>query len=198
MKTAWVRSRAHRLKPVPMKSLLAIASQTSAIRCKLSIDYVPDYLWVKDTESRFVVVNKALASDCGRRKHRRHDRPDRLRFPRSRSRQNFVRSSRISCAAGSRWSTGKSCIVDSSGAKKWLLSTKMPLRNDRQKSSVWLASPETSPNSRPRAPSANERLSLQALIDWLPDNLWVKDVKSRFVIANKVTATASASPGPQI
>ena len=36
---------------------------------------------------------------------------------------------------------------------------------------------------------ANERLSLQALIDWLPDNLWVKDVNSRFVISNKVTAT---------
>ncbi len=36
---------------------------------------------------------------------------------------------------------------------------------------------------------ADERISLQALIDWLPDNLWVKDVESRFVISNKVTAT---------
>ena len=24
---------------------------------------------------------------------------------------------------------------------------------------------------------ANERISLQALIDWLPDNLWVKDAR---------------------
>ena len=36
---------------------------------------------------------------------------------------------------------------------------------------------------------ANERISLQALIDWLPDNLWVKDVDSRFVISNQATAT---------
>jgi diguanylate cyclase (GGDEF)-like protein/PAS domain S-box-containing protein len=36
--------------------------------------------------------------------------------------------------------------------------------------------------------AASERLSLQALIDRLPDNLWVKDVNSRFVIANQVTA----------
>ena len=36
--------------------------------------------------------------------------------------------------------------------------------------------------------AANERLSLQALIDKLPDNLWVKDINSRFVIANQVTA----------
>ena len=36
--------------------------------------------------------------------------------------------------------------------------------------------------------AAERRLSLQALIDQVPDNLWVKDVNSRFVIANKATA----------
>jgi diguanylate cyclase (GGDEF)-like protein/PAS domain S-box-containing protein len=36
--------------------------------------------------------------------------------------------------------------------------------------------------------AANERLSLQALIDWVPDNLWVKDVVCRFVISNNATA----------
>jgi diguanylate cyclase (GGDEF)-like protein/PAS domain S-box-containing protein len=37
--------------------------------------------------------------------------------------------------------------------------------------------------------AANERFSVKALIDRLPDNLWVKDVNSRFVIANQATAT---------
>jgi diguanylate cyclase (GGDEF)-like protein/PAS domain S-box-containing protein len=44
--------------------------------------------------------------------------------------------------------------------------------------------------------AANERLSLQALIDRLPDNLWVKDVNSRFVIANQATATRIGVAGP--
>ena len=35
---------------------------------------------------------------------------------------------------------------------------------------------------------ANERITLQTLVDWVPDNLWVKDVDSRFVIANQATA----------
>ncbi len=35
---------------------------------------------------------------------------------------------------------------------------------------------------------ANQRISLQALIDRVPDNLWIKDVESRFVMANKATA----------
>ena len=43
---------------------------------------------------------------------------------------------------------------------------------------------------------ANERVSLQALIDWLPDNLWVKDVDGRFVISNQATATRIGVPGP--
>jgi diguanylate cyclase (GGDEF)-like protein/PAS domain S-box-containing protein len=32
---------------------------------QLLIDQVPDYLWIKDAESRFVVVNKALTTDLG-------------------------------------------------------------------------------------------------------------------------------------
>ncbi len=35
---------------------------------------------------------------------------------------------------------------------------------------------------------ANERITLQTLVDWVPDNLWVKDVHSRFVLCNKATA----------
>ncbi len=44
--------------------------------------------------------------------------------------------------------------------------------------------------------AANERLSLQVLIDWLPDNLWVKDVNSRFVISNRITATRMGIDDP--
>ena len=36
-----------------------------ALSLQALIDWVPDYLWVKDTESRFVVANKALAVDSG-------------------------------------------------------------------------------------------------------------------------------------
>ncbi len=48
-----------------------------------------------------------------------------------------------------------------------------------------------------RGASANTRLSLQTLIDWVPDNLWVKDNKSRFVIANKATALRMGFDDPE-
>jgi len=41
----------------------ALADERMALQ--LLIDQVPDYLWIKDVESRFVVVNKALATDNG-------------------------------------------------------------------------------------------------------------------------------------
>ena len=54
----------------------------------------------------------------------------------------------------------------------------------------------TSPNFKAKRAVADERVSLQALIDRLPDNLWVKDVNSRFVIANQATATRMGFAGP--
>jgi diguanylate cyclase (GGDEF)-like protein/PAS domain S-box-containing protein len=44
---------------------------------------------------------------------------------------------------------------------------------------------------------ANERLSLQTLIDWVPAILWIKDVKSRFVVANKASAAKIGRAGPE-
>ena len=41
---------------------------------------------------------------------------------------------------------------------------------------------------RQRETLAAERVSLQSLIDLVPDNLWLKDAESRFVVANDATA----------
>ena len=65
----------------------------------------------------------------------------------------------------------------------------MQVRRQPMPGGGWVSTTRTSPNSETTRAAADERLSLQALIDWLPDNLWVKDVNSRFVIANQVTAT---------
>jgi diguanylate cyclase (GGDEF)-like protein/PAS domain S-box-containing protein len=44
---------------------------------------------------------------------------------------------------------------------------------------------------------AKERVSLQALIDKVPDKLWVKDANSRFIIANKATASEYSMPAAE-
>ncbi len=53
----------------------------------------------------------------------------------------------------------------------------------------WISTHEDVTELRDQRAGFDERVSLQTLIDCLHDNLWVKDVESRFVICNKVTAT---------
>ena len=53
----------------------------------------------------------------------------------------------------------------------------------------WISTHEDVTELRNQRAGFDERVSLQTLIDCLHDNLWVKDVESRFVICNKVTAT---------
>jgi len=52
----------------------------------------------------------------------------------------------------------------------------------------WVATHEDITDSREKRLLIEERISLQSLIDAAPDNLWVKDAESRFVIANRATA----------
>lgn len=153
------------------------------------IDWVPDYLWVKDATSRFVVANKAITSDSGRANtcdmigltdfdiHA----PEAARKFRA-IEENILRS-------GQPMIDREELIVNSSGAKKWLLTTKVPFSNDLNEIIGLVGISRDITELKATRTVANERVTLQALIDFLPDKLWVKDVNSRFVICNKVTAS---------
>lgn len=52
----------------------------------------------------------------------------------------------------------------------------------------WVSTHEDVTERQERRLLVGERLSLQKLIDFVPDNLWVKDIESRFEIANIATA----------
>ena len=58
----------------------------------------------------------------------------------------------------------------------------------------WVATHEDTTASRERRLLIDERISMQSLIDAAPDNLWVKDAESRFVIANRATALRMGHP----
>jgi diguanylate cyclase (GGDEF)-like protein/PAS domain S-box-containing protein len=102
---------------------------TERLPLQALIDWVPDYLWVKDAESRFIVANRALAADHGRRDPSEMiglsdfdlHAPERARLFRT-CEQDLMRS-------GQPMIDKEEFIVDASGNGKWVLSTKVPLRN---------------------------------------------------------------------
>ena len=94
------------------------------------IDFVPDYLWVKNTESRFIVVNKALTADSrqartsdlvGLSDHDLHA-PD--------TAQAFLADEQEIMRSGQPLIDKEECVLDAQGNTKWVLSTKVPLRNE--------------------------------------------------------------------
>jgi diguanylate cyclase (GGDEF)-like protein/PAS domain S-box-containing protein len=93
------------------------------------VDSVPDYLWVKDVDSAFVVANKAVSDD-----NRTPDRTsligltDFALHPRERA-QKFFDAEQSVVRTGQAVVDLEEMIVNTEGATRWLLTTKTPLRD---------------------------------------------------------------------
>lgn len=107
----------------------ALASER--ISLQMLIDLVPDYLWVKDAEGRFVVVNRALATDThyARTSDMIGTSDAQLHAPEIA--QEFRAIEVDIMRSGIPMVDREELVTDEAGAKKWISSTKVPLRNDR-------------------------------------------------------------------
>jgi diguanylate cyclase (GGDEF)-like protein/PAS domain S-box-containing protein len=94
------------------------------------IDQVPDYLFIKDTQSRFVVANRAVAADLGARPEDLIGKTDFELHPSERA-EKFYSDEQNVVRSGQPMIDIEEFIIDGNGNKKFLLTTKVPLRNDR-------------------------------------------------------------------
>ena len=92
------------------------------------IDWVPDYLWIKDTDSRFLVVNKALADDCGRETGDMIGLTD-FDLHGHELAQKFRTNEQDVLLSGQPMIGKEELVAGIFGADKWLASTKVPVRN---------------------------------------------------------------------
>ena len=111
------------------KATRTVADQL--ISLQTLIDWMPEYLWIKDTGGRFVVANKALASDCGRTKTSDMIGLSDFDLHAHETAREFYRLEQDIVNDGESMVDREEAIVDASGDTKWYLSTKVPLRNDR-------------------------------------------------------------------
>jgi diguanylate cyclase (GGDEF)-like protein/PAS domain S-box-containing protein len=109
----------------------ARASANQRLQQQTLIDWVPDYLWIKDTESRFVVANKALAVDSGRATTSDMIGLTDFDLHAPEAAQQFRAIEQAIIASGKPMIDREELVVDRSGAAQWLLSTKVPVRNER-------------------------------------------------------------------
>lgn len=106
---------------------IALAEERNLLRTL--IDNLPDYIYVKDLESRFLVANVAVARLMGA------SSPDKLLGKRDRDyypdiqAKEFREDEKEVVASGLPVIDKEECLTDFSGRMQWLLTTKVPLKN---------------------------------------------------------------------
>ncbi|MDP8997545.1 MAG: EAL domain-containing protein [Pseudomonadota bacterium] len=149
------------------------------------INSMPESLWVKDAKSRFIIANKTTAAENSLASPADLiGKTDFDLFAPDLAKQFFAVEEKI-IHSGQPMIDMEECILDDASGKKWLSTTKLPLLNDKNEIIGLVGISRDITELKAKRADANERLSLQTLIDVVPDYLWVKDTQSRFLVANK-------------
>lgn len=93
------------------------------------IDQVPDYLFVKDTKSRFVIANRAVAADLGHQPADLIGKTDFDLHERDIARKFFADEQTV-LSSGEAIIDIEEYLIDLTGKEKWFLTSKIPLRDD--------------------------------------------------------------------
>ena len=104
-------------------------AQSERFTIQALIDEVPDYLWVKDTQGRFVIANRALALDNGRTSAREMIGLSDFDLHSPEAASGYYELEQTIVSSGRPMIDREESIVDAAGAVKWVSSTKMPLRD---------------------------------------------------------------------
>ena len=173
-----------------------LAWERNLLRCV--IDSLPDRIYVKDTKSRFVICNRAVAAEAGL------ENPEDLvgksdfdRYPKERARGYYEQEQQII-------RTGRAVIneekpgVNGTLDVAWASNTKVPWRDDNGKI-IGIIGSNRDVSERKKAEEAldKERRMLRTLIDNIPDQIYIKDKESKFVLCNKAVAEFHGMANPE-
>jgi PAS domain S-box-containing protein len=161
------------------------------------IDNIPDLIYVKDAESRFVVANPAIAQLM------RRGSPEELLgksdfdfFPKELAASYFADEQAI-IQSGQALVNWEEASVDAKGELKWLSTSRVPLR-DKHGHVIGIIGIGRDITERKQAEEAlrAERELLRTMIDNIPDYIYVKDVEGRFLVANRGLAKLVGAKEP--
>ncbi len=168
---------------------LDIIAGAERLLLKAFINQLPDRVFVKDRQSRFLAANDAVALKSGlQRGEDLIGKTDFDLFPADVA-LGFFEIEQAIMAGGEPLSDNEVARVDEAGERKWLRISKLPLKDDCGRT-IGLVGVEQDITERKCAEQKleAERTLFRAMIDQVPDYLFVKDKESRFVIANRAVA----------
>ncbi len=153
------------------------------------LDNIPDRVYFKDTESRFVQCNRAVARRLGVETWEQViGKTDFDFYPREKA-EEFRRDEQKIFEAGQPLLGKIEKVTMPDGKITWASVTKVPLRDDGGKVIGLVGISQDITELKQTEESLNrERRLLRTLIDNLPDLVFIKDAQSRFVVTNMACA----------
>jgi PAS domain S-box-containing protein len=149
------------------------------------IAVIPDLVYFKDRQSRFIRINEAYIRRAGMRDvHTAPGKTDFDIFGEQHARHAYEDEQRI-------MATGQPMINKEEredwpdGRVTWVTSTKVPLYDNRRKIiGIMGISRDITERKHTEEALAHERNLLRTILDVLPDYIYLKDEQSRFVVCN--------------
>lgn len=153
------------------------------------IDSLPDYLFIKDRQSRFLVSNQAhVQLLAATRQDEVVGKSDLDIFPAELANQYYC-DEQAMMESGESLDRDETLINPKTGETRWLHTTKVPLK-DKEGKVIGLIgiSRDITEQKRVEGKLAHEQELLQTLLDNTPDTIYYKDHESRFVRMSKSKA----------
>ena len=162
------------------------------------IDSMPDYIYVKDTQNRFLVANAALARRMGAASaDELLGKSDFDYYPHEVA-EKYARDEQEVMQSGRAVFNREERTQDPQGNVIWHLTTELPFYAGNGKVAGLVGSGrDITERKKVEESLAYERNLLRTLIDNLPDLIYVKDTERRFLIANKALAEVLGVSSPE-
>lgn len=161
------------------------------------MDNMPAWIYFKDRDSNFLQVNKALADYSGMTPEEMVGKSD-ANFLEPESAQKNRQDEIQILASGE----GRERFIEKEnlpgGGDAWVLTSKLPLRDNRGRI---IGTFGVSSNITEMVEAQNalekERNTLRTLLDSIPDSIYIRDAKGKYVVANKAFAMFADLSSPK-
>jgi PAS domain S-box-containing protein len=198
---------AHKQAAVSLRNANALADKANRRLCaersileverntlRALIDNMPDLIFVKDVEGRFVLANSYLARVVGAEAPGKMLGKTDLDFFPPQLAGAFREGDLEVIRTGQPLHNCEEQGLDEAGNETRILTTKVPIRDPRGRI-VGVAGISRDITARKKLDQ--ERRMLRTLIDNIPDFIYVKDAKGRFALANLHVARLMGAPTPE-